>query len=81
MRLRRHRPLLVAVDLAVHAGQGGMSTWPLRPEFEYAIVSLDGELVLQDRSVGPGRLAYVGLGRGVLRAQARGPARAVLLGG
>ena len=74
---RRDTPLLGA-DLVLH---GGTTAWPLRRDFEYALVVLEGEVGLDDRPVTPGRLAYLGRGRDQLVLDALDPARVVLLGG
>ena len=74
----RHDTPLVGVDGALRPGR---SAWPLEPEFEYALVVLDGQARVQDRPVRPGQLAYLGRGRDRLELAAEGPARVLLLGG
>jgi redox-sensitive bicupin YhaK (pirin superfamily) len=56
---RRDTPL-VGVDVALGPGTGA---WPLKPSFEHALVVLDGEVLVDDRVVRPGELAYLGQGR------------------
>jgi hypothetical protein len=73
----RHDTPLVGVDLALHRS----TTVPLRPEFEHAIVVLEGMVGLDDHPLLPGKLGYLGRGREQLRLNVREPARALLLGG
>jgi redox-sensitive bicupin YhaK (pirin superfamily) len=73
----RHDTPLTGVDLALH----GPTTVPLRPDFEYAVVVVDGAVAIQDCPVVPGRLAYLGRGRDEVLVDAPGGTRAVLLGG
>jgi quercetin 2,3-dioxygenase len=54
---------------------------PLRPEYEHALVVLDGHVTVDGTVVEPGVLAYLGLGREECRFEAAAPARALLLGG
>ena len=55
---------------------------PLRPDFEYAVVVLEGAVGIDGQPVPPGKLAYLGRGRDELALDVREPAtRAVLLGG
>lgn len=74
----RHDTALVAVDLALRPGE---SVLPLRADFEYAAVVVQGAIAIDGRPVVPGRLAYLGLGRQELVLQAAEPTRALLLGG
>jgi quercetin 2,3-dioxygenase len=60
---------------------GGDATLPLRPEFEYAVVVLDGLVHIGAEGVGPGSLAYLGRGRDELDVSASDPTRLLLLGG
>ena len=59
----------------------GTGAWPLQPSFEHALVVLDGEVLVDDRVVRPGQLAYLGAGRAELVLSAAEPARVLLLGG
>lgn len=61
--------------------RGGVTTWPLDPAFEHALVVLDGAIGVDGRGVEPGSLAYLGQGRDEVAFDAVGPARALLLGG
>jgi redox-sensitive bicupin YhaK (pirin superfamily) len=74
----RHDTPLVGVDGALRPGR---SVWPLEPDFEHALVVLDGQARVQDTPVGPGQLAYLGRGRDRLELAAEGAARVLLLGG
>jgi quercetin 2,3-dioxygenase len=69
---------LVGVDGTLRPGT---STLPLRPEFEYALVVLDGQALVKDQPVRPGQLAYLGRGRHHLDLATTAPARVLLLGG
>ena len=74
---RRDTPL-VGVDAALEPGTGA---WPLRPEFEYALVVLDGAVLVDGQAVRPGQLAYLGQGRAEVALSASDPTRVLLLGG
>jgi redox-sensitive bicupin YhaK (pirin superfamily) len=69
---------LVGVEGVLGAGA---STWPLRRDFEYAVVVLDGAVAIGDHLVQPGRLGYLGEGREELVMTTTDPARVLLLGG
>ena len=69
---------LVGADLAIRPGA---TAWPLRRDFEHALVVLDGEVAVGDDVVRPGRLAYLGRGRESLDLAALEPSRVLLLGG
>jgi redox-sensitive bicupin YhaK (pirin superfamily) len=73
----RHDTPLVGVDLALHQP----TAVPLRPDFEYAVVVLEGAVGIDGKSLPPGKLGYLGRGRDELRLDVREPTRAVLLGG
>jgi redox-sensitive bicupin YhaK (pirin superfamily) len=74
----RHDTELVGADLAIRPGA---TSWPLRPDFEHAIVVLDGEVAIGEDVVRPGRLGYLGRGRESLDLAALEPSRVLLLGG
>jgi quercetin 2,3-dioxygenase len=74
----RHDTPLVGVDAVLRSGR---SAWPLRNDFEYALIVLDGAIDLGQRVVEPGQLAYLGQGRDALDLSVREPTRALLLGG
>jgi len=69
---------LVAVDGELRAGE---ATWPLRPNFEYGVVVLDGAVSVHDQVVRPGQFAYLGEGRAEIPLSAREPTRVLLIGG
>jgi redox-sensitive bicupin YhaK (pirin superfamily) len=73
----RHDTPLVGVDLALH----GRSTVPLRAEWEYALVVLEGSVAVGDQPLVPGRLGYLGRGRDELGIDVAEDSRALLLGG
>ena len=74
----RRDTALVGADVALGPGTGA---WPLAPSFEHALVVLDGEVLVDDRVVRPGQLAYLGAGRAELVLSAAAPSRVLLLGG
>jgi quercetin 2,3-dioxygenase len=74
----RRDTALVGADVALGPGTGA---WPLAPSFEHALVVLDGEVLVDDRVVRPGQLAYLGAGRAELVLSAAAPTRVLLLGG
>lgn len=59
----------------------GMLQLPLRPEFEHAVLVLDGHLVIDGEEIQPGPLAYLGAGRQGLIVEAQPETRFMLLGG
>ena len=61
--------------------QGPQTTVPLRPDYEYALVVLEGRVTVDGVAVEPGVLAYLGLGRDECALVTEAPARALLLGG
>jgi redox-sensitive bicupin YhaK (pirin superfamily) len=73
----RHDTSLVGVDLNLHRP----TTVPLRPDWEYAVVVLEGAVRIDDQPLPPGKLGYLGRGRDELHLDIREPTRAVLLGG
>jgi redox-sensitive bicupin YhaK (pirin superfamily) len=73
-----HTPL---VGAEIQLGGNAAAALPLRPDFEYAVLALDGAPVIEDVTVKPGPLLYVGSGRSSLRLAAAAPARLLLLGG
>lgn len=68
----------VGVDLAL---QPGSTLLPLRPDYEYALVALEGAISIADQVVTPGHLAYLGEYRDELELQTNAAARLILLGG
>jgi redox-sensitive bicupin YhaK (pirin superfamily) len=73
----RHDTPLVGIDLDLH----GATTVPLRRDFEYALVVLDGAVGIDGAPLFPGTLGYLGRGRDEVGLDVREPTRVVLLGG
>ena len=73
----RHDTPLVGVDLDLRA----TTDLHLRADFEHALVVMRGAVAVDGHPVVPGRLAYLGQGRGELRLEVAEPARVILLGG
>jgi redox-sensitive bicupin YhaK (pirin superfamily) len=69
---------LVGLDAVLRAG---VSTWPLRRDFEYAVVVIDGAVAVNDTVVAPGQLGYLGAGRDEIAVSTGDDARLLLLGG
>ena len=59
----------------------GRFSLPLEPDFEHAVLVLDGGLMLDGQDVPPGPLGYLGTGRGSLELDALPGSRFILLGG
>ena len=59
----------------------GVSAWPLRRDFEYAVVVIDGAVAVDDAVIVPGQLGYLGQGRDELAVSVTDDARMLLLGG
>ncbi|MGH8455906.1 MAG: pirin family protein, partial [Stenotrophobium sp.] len=73
-----HSPL-VGLDLAA---DGPVTvTLPLRAEFEYGALVLEGEVGVGGEALAPGTLLYLDRGRSVLPLRTTGAARMLLLGG
>jgi quercetin 2,3-dioxygenase len=73
---RCHTPLVGAEIAATAAGR-----LPLRPDFEYAVLALDGAAVVDGVDLKPGPLLYLGDGRTSVSFAVSSPARLLLLGG
>jgi quercetin 2,3-dioxygenase len=73
-----HTPL-VGADLQLSAGAS--ARLPLRPDFEHALLVIDGTVDVGGTPVPAGPLLYLGTGRTELALSAAGEARAFLLGG
>lgn len=69
---------LVGVDIVARRGR---SVLPLRTDFEYALVVLDGSVVLDEQVVHPGTLAYLGNCREELALTSHDETRMLLIGG
>jgi quercetin 2,3-dioxygenase len=70
---------LVGAELALAAGAD--ARLPLRPDFEYAVLALDGAATVAGTTLKPGPLLYLGEGRTSLAVAAASEARLLLLGG
>ncbi|HEU4675530.1 MAG TPA: pirin family protein [Motilibacteraceae bacterium] len=68
---------LLGTELSLH----GVAAVPLEPDFEHAVLALDGTVDVDGMLVQPGSLAHLGRGRRSLRLHADRPGRALLLGG
>ena len=69
---------LVGLDAVLRPGA---SVWPLRRDFEYAVVVLQGVVALEDAVVAPGQLGCLGVGREELPVSVSDDTRMLLLGG
>ncbi|MET8160510.1 pirin family protein [Sphaerisporangium sp. NPDC005289] len=56
-------------------------TLPLRPDFEYAVLALSGEVEADGTRLTPGPMLYLGSGRSEIALASAGQGRALLLGG
>jgi redox-sensitive bicupin YhaK (pirin superfamily) len=68
---------LVGAEITVTAD----ARLPLRPDFEYAVLALDGVAVVDGVEVKPGPLLYLGDGRASVSFAVPSPARVLVLGG
>lgn len=73
----RHDTPLLGVELNLN----GPTTLPLRPDWEHALVVLDGAVAVNGQPLVPGRLGYLGEDRDELTLDVREPTRVMLLGG
>ncbi len=74
----RHDTDLLGAQLDL---DGGPTVIGVQPLHEQALVVADGSVEVAGQQVGPGSLAYLGLGRDELPLHAHGRTRALLLGG
>ena len=68
----------VGVELSI---RDNGTVLPMRTDYEYALVVLEGNVGMDGQIVEPGVLAYLGLGRDECRLDAGAPSRVLLLGG
>jgi redox-sensitive bicupin YhaK (pirin superfamily) len=73
----RHDTPLVGCELSAF----GAVEIPLRPDFEHALIVLEGALRIDGVVLEPGHLGYLSTGRDQLDTDSLGPSRAILLGG
>lgn len=64
-----------------HLQLHGQVTLPLRPEHEYALIALDGQVEVAGLTARPGQLAELGTGRSELELRANCLVNALLIGG
>lgn len=70
---------LVGLDIAARAGS--MHTLPLRRDFEYGVLSLEGELDIEGDTFRENELAYLGRGRDEVTLSLPDNGRLILIGG
>lgn len=70
---------LVGLDL--RSADGGERALALRPDFEYALLPLEGDLEVDGESVPVNELAYLGMGRDSVQVRLSAAGRVVLVGG
>jgi redox-sensitive bicupin YhaK (pirin superfamily) len=70
---------LLGADL--RANTAAMTTLPLRAEFEYGVLCLDGEIRVEGEVLAQDALLYLGTGRESLRIETDAAARLLLVGG
>ncbi|GLF92942.1 pirin family protein [Streptomyces yaizuensis] len=70
---------IVGADLTLT--RGADLRLPLRPDFEYAVLSMSGEVHVDGVPVLPGSMLYLGCGRTALPLRAESDAAVMLLGG
>lgn len=70
---------LIGLDLAMPGATA--ITLPLLPEFEYGVLVLEGEALIEDAPLAIGTFLYLGCGRPSLQLRAPTPARVLLVGG
>jgi redox-sensitive bicupin YhaK (pirin superfamily) len=68
----------VGMDLQLRPGRVSV---PMQPEYEYALIVLEGVVKAGNSRVVPGELGYLGLGREELTLEANEPVRLLLIGG
>ncbi|HVH21782.1 MAG TPA: pirin family protein [Pseudonocardia sp.] len=73
-----YSPLVGAEAVLAPGADTGL---PLRPDWEYAVLTLAGEAEVDGLALAPGPLLYLGLGRAELALRAASPARLLLVGG
>jgi redox-sensitive bicupin YhaK (pirin superfamily) len=70
---------LVGAEISLAAGSDAQV--PLRADFEYAVLTLDGAAAVDDAPLRPGPLLYLGDGRTSLRLRSGSDTRLILIGG
>jgi quercetin 2,3-dioxygenase len=70
---------IVGADITL--APDGNAVLPLEADFEYAILTMSGELEIEDVTLTPGAMLYLGRGRRDLRLSSQTGAQVLLLGG
>jgi len=70
---------LIGLDLAL--AESSSTLLPLRPDFEYGVMMLQGEASIEREQLAIGAFLYLGCGRARLHVQSGGSARVLLVGG
>jgi redox-sensitive bicupin YhaK (pirin superfamily) len=70
---------IVGADLAL--AEGTDTRLPLKPDFEYAVLTMSGSVEVDGVRLAPGSMLYLGCGRSDLRLRAESKSGLVLLGG
>jgi redox-sensitive bicupin YhaK (pirin superfamily) len=78
---QRSPAIMYSPIVGVEISASGPIELPLNPEFEHAVLVLDGSAVIDGQEVDPGPLAFLGMGREALRLDAAPGTRFMLLGG
>ncbi len=68
---------IVGAEVVLHSP----TTLPLRPDYEYGVIVLEGSVAIDGEPVTPGHLGYLGMGRDELPIDVRENSRLMLLGG
>ncbi|WP_111497844.1 MULTISPECIES: pirin family protein [Marinobacter] len=71
-------PLL---GMDIHHPAGGAFHLPLRPDYEYGLLPLEGDFRVDGETFGADQLAYLGTGRNRIDIEAPAGGRAIFLGG
>jgi redox-sensitive bicupin YhaK (pirin superfamily) len=73
----RHDTPLLGAELSIHSA----CALPLQPDFEHALIVLEGAVRINGAVLEPGHLGYLESGRDQLDIESLGSTRAILLGG
>jgi redox-sensitive bicupin YhaK (pirin superfamily) len=73
----RHDTALMGIDLKID----GRATFPLRVDFEYAAIVLEGSIMLNGTFLEPGYLGYLAPGNDQIDFDSLEPSRVIVLGG
>jgi len=78
---QRSPAVMFSPIVGVEVSASGAVELPLNPDFEHAVLVLDGSAMIDGQEVDPGPLAFLGMGRESLRIDAAPGTRFMLLGG